>query len=219
MTEPSFLTRTRAAYDTMAVRYTEFTRDELAARPLERALLAAFAELVGADGGGRVLDVGCGNGRVARHLRDLGLDVEGVDLSPGMITEARRLHPDLRFTVGSMLALDVPDATLTGLLAWYSVIHVPDDLLPAVFTEFHRVLAPGGHLLLGFQVGDEHVHRTDAWGDPVDVVFHRRRPDDVAQLLAAAGLTTHARLHREPQPWPGGVEPTAQAFLLARRPM
>ncbi|TDC76759.1 class I SAM-dependent methyltransferase [Micromonospora sp. KC606] len=217
MTEPSFLTRTRAAYDTMAVRYTEFTRDELAARPWERAMLAAFAELVRAGGGGPVLDVGCGNGRVARHLRDLGLDVGGVDLSPGMIAEARRLHPDLRFTVGSMLALDLPDATLPGLLAWYSVIHVSDDLLPAVFAEFHRVLAPGGHALLAFQVGDEAVRRTEAWGDPVDVVFHRRHPDRVAELLAAAGLTVHARLHREPEPRGGGLEPTPQAFLLARR--
>ncbi|SCG69008.1 class I SAM-dependent DNA methyltransferase [Micromonospora halophytica] len=218
MTAPDFLTTTRASYDTMAADYTGFVAGELAARPLERALLAAFAETVRAGGGGPVLEVGCGNGRITRHLSDLGLDVGGLDLSPGMIAEARRLHPDLRFTVGSMLDLDQSDGALAGLVAWYSVIHLPDDRLPAAFAGFHRVLAPGGHALLAFQVGDEPVHRTDAWGHEVDLVFHRRRPERVAALLEAAGLQVRARLCREPEQWQGRPEPTAQAFLMARRP-
>ncbi|MGB2571933.1 class I SAM-dependent DNA methyltransferase [Micromonospora citrea] len=217
MTAADFLTTTRASYDTMATDYTEFVAGHLAAQPLERALLAAFAETV-RTGGGPVLEVGCGNGRITRHLSDLGLDVRGLDLSPGMIAEARRLHPDLRFTVGSMLDLDQPDGTLAGLVAWYSVIHLPDDRLPEAFAGFHRVLAPGGHVLLAFQVGDEPVHRTDAWGRQVDLVFHRRRPERVAALLEAAGLEVRARLCREPEQWQGSPEPTAQAYLLARRP-
>ncbi|MEH0824114.1 MULTISPECIES: class I SAM-dependent DNA methyltransferase [unclassified Micromonospora] len=218
MTEPDFLTATRTSYDTMAADYTEFIRDELAALPLERAMLAAFAELVLADGGGSVLEVGCGPGRITRHLHDLGLDAAGLDLSPGMLAQARRDHPDLRFTEGSMLELDLPDGALAGLVAWYSVIHLPDDRLPAAFAEFHRVLAPGGHLLLAFQVGDEPMHRADIWGRPVSLTFHRRRPEQVARLLHAAGLDVHARLCREPQEVGGRREATPQACLLARRP-
>ncbi|MER6594858.1 methyltransferase domain-containing protein [Micromonospora purpureochromogenes] len=217
MTEPDFLTATRTSYDTMVADYIEFVRDELAARPLDRAILAAFAELVLADGGGPVLEVGCGPGRITRHLHDLGLDAAGLDLSPGMIAHARRAYPDLRFTEGSMLELDLADGALAGLVAWYSVIHLPDDRLPAAFAEFHRVLAPGGHLLLAFQVGDEPVHRTDAWGRPVSLTFHRRRPERVAALLEAAGLIVHARMRREPQELGGWREPTPQAYLLARR--
>ncbi|MBM0257348.1 class I SAM-dependent methyltransferase [Micromonospora sp. 4G55] len=202
----------------MVADYTEFVRDELAARPLDRAMLAAFAELVLVDGGGPVLEVGCGPGRITRHLHDLGLDAAGLDLSPAMIAQARRAYPDLRFTEGSMLELDLADGALAGLVAWYSVIHLPDDRLPAAFAEFHRVLAPGGHLLLAFQVGDEPVHRTDAWGRPVSLTFHRRRPDRVAALLDAAGLVVHARMQREPQEFAGRPEPTPQAYLLARHP-
>ncbi|MGK5442470.1 class I SAM-dependent DNA methyltransferase [Micromonospora sp. URMC 105] len=217
MTEPDFLTATRTSYDTMATDYKEFVRNELAARPLERAMLAAFAELVLTGGGGPVLEVGCGPGRITRHLHDLGLDAAGLDLSPGMVAQARRDHPDLRFTEGSMLDLDLPDGALAGLVAWYSVIHLPDDRLPAAFAEFHRVLAPGAHLLMAFQVGDEPLHLTDAWGSPVSLTFHRRRPEQVARLLDAAGLEVRARLCREPQEWDGRIESTPQACLLARR--
>ena len=126
MTEPDFVRDTRASYDAVAEAYAERFGDELNARPLDRALLAGFAELVRAAGAGPVADVGCGTGRVTAHLSSLGLQAFGIDLSPGMIATARRSHPGLRFEVGSMLALDLPDGALGGLLAWYSTIHVPD---------------------------------------------------------------------------------------------
>ena len=92
--------------------------DELAAKPLDRAMLAGFAELVRAVGAGPVADIGCGTGRVTAHLTGLGLSAFGIDLSPQMIAVARRSHPDLRFDVGSMLALDLPDGALGGVPAW-----------------------------------------------------------------------------------------------------
>jgi trans-aconitate methyltransferase len=100
MTEPDYLRTTRAAYDTVAVDYARLLSSELAAKPLDRALLAAFAELVLADGGGPVADLGCGPGRVTTHLHALGLDAFGVDLSPEMVAVARRSYPDLRFEAG-----------------------------------------------------------------------------------------------------------------------
>ncbi|MEE3920178.1 class I SAM-dependent methyltransferase [Micromonospora sp. BRA006-A] len=99
--------------------------------PLDRALLAAFAETVGP--GRPVLEVGCGTGRVTAHLHWLGLDIGGADLSPGMVAVARRTYPDLRFEVGSLTELAVPDGSLAGLVSWYSVIHLPPELLPGVF--------------------------------------------------------------------------------------
>jgi ubiquinone/menaquinone biosynthesis C-methylase UbiE len=214
VTEPAFLTSTRVSYDTVATDVAELWKDELAGQPLDRAILATFAELVLTAGGGPVADIGCGTGRVTGHLHGLGVDVFGIDLSPGMLAMARRDHPGLRFEVGSMTALNVPDATLAGLMAYYSTIHIPDELLPQVFAEFSRVLAPGGHALLAFQVGDEPLQMSEAFGHEITLEFHRRRPEHVAALLGDAGLPVHARAIREAGP----TERTPHAYLLARKP-
>jgi SAM-dependent methyltransferase len=215
--EPDFLRDTRASYDAVAVRYAEWLRDELAAKPFDRAILAAFAELVLAAGLGPVADIGCGTGRVTAHLKGLGLTAFGIDLSPQMVAVARQAHPGLQFEVGSMLDLDLPDATLGGLLAWYSTIHVPDDRLPEAFAEFYRVLLPGGYALLAFQVGHEPRHVTQALGHSISVDLHQRQPDDVASMLAQVGLVVRARLIREPDDEGDFTERTQQAFLLARK--
>ena len=219
MTEPDFLRDTRTSYDAIATAYAERLRNELAVKPLDRAMLAGFAELVRASGAGPVADIGCGPGRVTGYLNDLGLPVFGIDLSPEMIAVARRTYPGLRFEVGSMLALDVPDAALGGVLAWYSVIHVPDERLPEAFAEFCRVLAPGGLVLLGFQVGDEVVHVAEARGHPVALDYRWRRPEWVAELLGQAGLVVRARLLREPDDDGDFPEREQQAFLMARKPV
>ena len=210
MSEPEFLRRTRRSYDEVAEVYAERIRGELATKPHDRAVLGVFAELVT----GPVADVGCGPGRVAAHLDDLGVAAFGIDLAPGMIAVARRLHPRLRFEIGSMLSLSLDNGALGGIVAWYSIIHVPDPLLPDVFAEFRRVLAPGGYLQLAFQVGDEPLHLNG--GHVISLDFHRRRPDRIANLLYEAGFAERARLVRpadEEGPYP---ERTPQAFLLAR---
>jgi ubiquinone/menaquinone biosynthesis C-methylase UbiE len=214
VTEPDFLTSTRTSYDDLATEYAERFRDWIADKPLDRAVLSMFAELVQAAGGGPVADVGCGTGVATAHLHGLGVDVFGTDLSPGMLAVARRHLPGVRFEIGSMTALDIPDGTLTGLTAYYSTIHIPDELLPHVFAEFHRVLAPGGHALIAFQVGDEPLPMSEAWGHEISLVFHRRRPEHVSALLSAAGLPVHAHAVREAEP----TERTPHAYLLARKP-
>ncbi|MET9290752.1 class I SAM-dependent methyltransferase [Streptomyces sp. NPDC003077] len=219
MTETDFLHATRAGYDAIADDYAEWTRDELETKPLERAILAAFTETVRASEAGPVADVGCGTGRVTAHLHGLGLSVFGVDLSPGMIAAARKRHPGLRFDVGSMLALDLPDESLGGLMAWYSIIHVPVERLPEVFAEFRRVLVPGGHLLLAFQAGDGVLHLSEALGHTVSLDFHRRQPEHIAELLGQAGFDVRARTLREPETEGPFPERTQQAFLMARKPM
>jgi SAM-dependent methyltransferase len=216
VTGPDHLNATRVFYDAVADDYTERFHDELAAKPLDRSMLAAFAELVLAAGGGRVADLGCGPGPVTAHLHELGLSVYGVDLSPRMVELARGAHPGLRFEEGTMTALGQVDGTLAGIVAWHSVIHAPDEQLPQIFGEFERVLVPGGHLLLSFQVGDEPLYLARPLGHPVSLDFHRRQPDDVARVLDEAGLPVQARMWREPDD--RGMETTPQAFLLARKP-
>ncbi|WP_221356154.1 class I SAM-dependent DNA methyltransferase [Streptomyces beigongshangae] len=197
MTEPDFLHTTRTAYDSMAALYAELFADDLADFPLDRAMLGAFADFVRAEGGGPVADLGCGPGHVTALLHSLGLDAFGVDLSAEMIAIARTARPDLRFEVGSMTAPDIEDGTLGGVLARYSIIHTPPERLPQVCAEFHRVLAPGGHLLISFQAHEDPSRPVESFDHKVTLA-HRWSPDRVADLLTGAGLTEKARLLRAP---------------------
>ncbi|MFF4160679.1 class I SAM-dependent DNA methyltransferase [Streptomyces sp. NPDC001678] len=190
-----YLRTTADAYDAVAVRYAEFVSGALDALPLDRAVLAAFAELVRTSAAGPVAELGCGPGHMTAHLRDLGLDAFGIDLSPVMIDLAREAHPDLRFEVGSMDDLDLADGGLNGVVSWYSVIHTPPLDILSYFAEFRRVLAPGGHLLLAF---------FESEGEPVTAFDHKvttayRWPiDEMAGLAGEAGFVEVGRMLREP---------------------
>jgi SAM-dependent methyltransferase len=208
------LTALRDSYDALAAEHADVVSAALDDRPLDRALLATFAELVRAGGNARVADVGCGAGRVTGLLSGLGLDASGIDLSPGMVALARRTYPQLRFEEGSMLALDLPAAALGGLLAFYSIIHIPWAQRPQLFAEFGRVLAPGGVLMLVFQIGDERRHRSEFLGTPISVNWYRQQPADVANLLREAGFEMWVTAVREPE----GSEKTTQGYVLARKP-
>jgi SAM-dependent methyltransferase len=207
-----WLEDTRASYDTVAVSYADQTRHLMDETPEERAVLALFADMVRVQGGGTVADVGCGPGRITAQLRQLGVDAFGIDLSPGMIEVARRDHPGLRFDVGSMTGLSLADASMTGLVAWYSLIHVPDDEIGSAFAEFQRVLRPGGPLLIGFHVGDGSRLKTEGYGGhPMKVYVHRRRHDQMIAWLGDAGFAVES--HRTLT----SAESKLGGIILARR--
>ncbi|MGW3386751.1 class I SAM-dependent DNA methyltransferase [Streptomyces cinereoruber] len=205
---------TRAAYDAVAATYEELFRDSLRDSPLDRAMLGVFAEAVRADGAGRVADLGCGPGHVTAHLDGLGLSAFGVDASPAMIELARRAHPHLRFDVGSMAALDIADGALDGVLSRWSVIHLPPGELPSVLAEFHRVLAPGGHLLIAFSGSEGPAHPTQVFDHTVAPAY-RWWPDHLAATLRESGLAETARMVREPRP--ADRRQFQEIHLLARK--
>jgi SAM-dependent methyltransferase len=208
----AWLSSTRSSYDTDAPGYAEKVRGLLDGRPYLRTSLTLFAELVHDAGGGPVADIGCGPGYVADFLNDAGVDAFGIDLSPEMVAIARRDHPDLRFEVGTMTDLDLADGSVAGIVAFWSVIHVPDHAVPGVFAQFRRVLRPQGVLLVGFHVGDETRHTSEGYtGRPVDVDSHRRPPSRVSGWLRDAGFTIEAELLLRPD------EDVPGALVFARR--
>jgi SAM-dependent methyltransferase len=210
--EPAYLARTRAAYDTVAARYAVLVPPRFDDVPFDPAMLRAFAELVKAGPGGTVADVGCGPGHVTERLASLGLDVFGIDLSPATVAVARDRHPGLRFEDGTMTALDLPSDALAGVVAWYSIIHIPPTERPAVLAEFARVLQPGGLLMLAFQVGDEVRHLTRGYGFEIDLDSHRLRPEVVEAELTGTGFDVAATLLRAPMT----DETAPQAVIIAR---
>jgi len=212
MSTDDWLVDTRNSYDTVASSYAALVRDSLTGDAHRHAALVVFADAVRLAGGGPVADIGCGPGHVTAHLHGLGVDAFGIDLSPGMVDIAQRDHPDLRFEVGSMTDLRLDDASVAGLIAWWSLIHVPDDVVPTVLEHFHRVLLPGAPLQVGFHVGETTRLKTEGYGGhPMKVHVHRRQPDEVSGWLRDAGFSVEAQ-------WLCGLDqPVPQAFLFAHR--
>ena len=108
-------------------------------------------EMAAACPGGAVLEVGSGPGRLAVRLARSapGLDVTGVDISPGMVelakrraTEAGLPSEQVRFEVGDVGALSYADGSFEGVMSTLSLHHWPDPALG--LAEIHRILKPGG---------------------------------------------------------------------------
>lgn len=203
----------RASYDAVADDYASRIAVELRYKPFDRLLLDQFAERV--RGLGRVADIGCGPGHVARYLNDRGVEVVGIDLSPRMLECARGLHPNIVFQQADMEALPVPDEAWAGILAFYSLIHVPRDRVVATLREFRRVLQPRGLLLLAFHVGAEVVHLDEWLGHRISVDFVFFQSDEVEGYLRAAGFDVERSTERDPYP-PEVEHQSRRGYILAR---
>ncbi len=210
------LTRSiRESYDRLAEEYANRIADELQHKPLDRELLDRFARDV--EGLGEVCDMGCGPGHVARYLRDAGASVFGLDLSPGMVEQARKLNPDIPFRQGNMMGLDIPDETLAGIAAFYAIVNIPEESLPSVFGEMVRVLRPRGLLLLAFHMGDEVLREEELWGQQVSMDFLMFPAGEIRRLLDAAGFTVEEVVEREPYA-PEVEYQSRRAYIFARKP-
>jgi ubiquinone/menaquinone biosynthesis C-methylase UbiE len=204
--------QTAASYDRVASIYAEQYRGELVHKPLDRALLTTLIELSGASG--PMADIGCGPGHVARFLRDHGAMTTGIDLSAGMVDAARATHPEVEFRQGNMLDLPLDDDSLAAIVTFYAIIHLrPEEIGPA-FREFRRVLKPGGLLLPAFHVGEERIHRTEWWDQPVDLDFQFFAPAAIEAALVESGFSVEMSLQRRPyEPY---EFPSRRAYILAR---
>lgn len=204
----------RNSYDRVAHEYARRIFDELQHKPLDRELLDQFAAAV--RDVGPACDMGCGPGHVARYLHERGVDVCGVDLSAEMIAQARRLVPGVAFRPGDMLRLEEPDETWAGIVAFYSLIHIPRSDMSQALGELRRALRPGGVLLVAFHIGDDTVHRDELWGTAVHLDFLVFHSDEMASLLRAAGFTIDAVVEREP--YPDIEHQSRRGYIFARKP-
>ena len=156
---------------------------------------------------GTVLDLGCGPGHITGYLRSLGVDATGIDMVPEFIAHARAAHPGVEFQLGSIDSLDVANHSVDGILAWYSLIHLPPEELDGVLTEFRRAMAPAGTLVLGLFDADE-----VAAFDHKVVTAYRWPVDEISKRLIRAGFMEVERLQR---PSEGNHRPHAAIAAIA----
>jgi ubiquinone/menaquinone biosynthesis C-methylase UbiE len=165
--------RVRDAYGARAAEYISLFGSINAAAEQDREYVLAWAQTVD----GRVIDIGCGPGQWTDYLHQRGVDIEGVDPVPEFIDEARQRYPGVDYRIGHAEQLGVDDASLGGVLAWYSLIHTDPDQMGEPLTEFARCVRPGGTLVIGFCEGAELAAFdnavTTAYFWPVDLLSSR----------------------------------------------
>lgn len=202
----------RDSYDAMAEQYTAFALAEFDSVHSDRDRLAAFADLVVAQDG-PVADLGCGPGYVTNYLTGLGVNVVGYDISPALIAEAKRAHPNGEFHVGDFSSLDFPDASLSGILSRYSLIHTPPSELPRIFSEWQRAIRPGAPALLSFFASSS-AQRHGMPFDHAVATAYELFPATIVRQLEDAGwgaleVTVHGPIE--------GARPLDHAAILARK--
>ena len=207
------MSATQTSYDAVADEYVRRIYDELRHKPLDREWLDRFAATM--RDVGEVCDLGCGPGHVTRHLHDQGVQICGIDLSPEMIVQARRLNPGIDFRQGDMTELSEVDETWAGITAFYSIIHIPHGRVVQTLREMRRVLKPGGRLLMAFHIGDNPIHLDEWWGHEVCLDFFYFSAEEMSQFLKCAGFEIEEIVERDP--YPEVESQTRRAYILARR--
>jgi uncharacterized protein len=207
--------RVRSSYDAVATAYAEHLADELLEKlPFECWLLDRIA--AHADGG-PVVEVGCGPGHVTAYLAEAGADAMGLDLSPGMVEEARRRFPEGDYQVGDLRRLMRPISApgWSAVLAWYSLIHLAASEVPEALAALIRPLAPGGWLVVALHVGSEVKHADDWFDASVDLDFVLHGPADFVAMVGEAGLTDMEWYHRGPIT--AREETTERLYVVGRK--
>jgi len=205
----------QSSYDAIAEEYAKHYADELGRKPFDRKMLDWLIEKIGTLGS--ICDLGCGPGQVAAYLASRGAAACGIDLSEEMVRTARRLNPGLSFEQGDMRALHkVADAAFGGIAAFYSIIHVDRASVADALRELHRILRPGGVLLVTFHIGTDVIHRDEMWEKPVSLDFNFYERNEMKEFLSAAGFTLEEAIERDP--YPGAEYESRRAYIFARKP-
>ncbi|MBE0556835.1 MAG: methyltransferase domain-containing protein, partial [Proteobacteria bacterium] len=201
-------------YDAIAKEYAEAFIGEHEQKPKDQEMLRRFAQEIG--DGRPVWDLGCGPGQTAKYLRDLGVEISGLDLSAKLLEQARAIHPEIHFRKGNILELEFEDDSIAGVVAFYVVVHFTEEQVGKAVREVFRVLRPGGIFLLTHHIGEQTIHVDEFLGKRIDIDFMLFRTDFMFRCLTDSGFERIEIIEREPYP---GVEyQSRRAYAFAVKP-
>ena len=208
------LNKIKIAYDIVAREYSEEFFGEHEKKPCDQEILGKFVKQL--KDRHPVWDIGCGPGQTVRYLNGLGLQASGLDLSPRVIRQARLNCPGLEFRTGNMLDLDFSSNSVAGIISFYAIVHFTQEQVKQAFSEFFRILQPGGLFLLAFHIGEETLHLDEFLGRPIDVDFMLFTTEFISGCLHNAGFRDLDISEREPLP---DVEyESRRAYIFSRKP-
>jgi ubiquinone/menaquinone biosynthesis C-methylase UbiE len=214
--DPSQWADPAATYDKVAPAYAAHFLHELDHKPFDREILTRFAAATrsGSHAGHPVCDLGCGPGHIGAFLAAAGVDAVGIDLSAGMVTQARLSYPALTFTLGDMTALELPDGSFTGIVCFYALIHVPRPRVPTALLEMSRVLVRGGALLVAVHGGHGTLHADEMVSEPADLDATLFSLAELCGLVQRAGLAVVEARQRAPYEM---EHPTQRLYVWATK--
>jgi ubiquinone/menaquinone biosynthesis C-methylase UbiE len=207
------LNKIQSTYDTVAKEYAEAFFKEHEKKPMDFEMLRRFALEIGERE--PVWDFGCGPGQTVQYLKDLGVEISGLDLSEKILEQAKAFYPGICFQKGNMLDLKFENDSIAGVVAFYSIVHFSEEQVGIAFREIFRVLQPGGIFLLTFHLGNKSIHIEEFLGSKVDVDFMFFTPEFITSCLKKSGFKKIEITEREPYP---KVEyQSRRAYVFARK--
>ncbi len=201
-------------YDTVAKEYAETFTGEHEKKPMDQEILHRFSKEIGNKR--PVWDFGCGPGQTTRYLKDIGVEISGLDVSDKLLEEARTINPEICFRKGNILRLDFEDDSVGAIVAFYVIVNFTEEQMGTAFHEIFRVLQPDGIFLFTYHIGEETIHLDEFLGKQVDIDFTFFRTDFITRSLEDSGFQAIEVIEREPYP---GVEyQSKRAYVFAKKP-
>jgi len=174
---------TQQAYNLAAQKYHDLFHNEMNEKEYDRKLLDSFAARFNKDS--LICDAGCGpSGHIGRYLFDKGIKVIGVDISEKCVELVRLNNPEMKFELADIVNMPFDDNTFDGHISYYSIINTPKIYVNRIFTEFRRVLKPGGYLLVAVKAGTAEGYIDDLLGVKTKIYFHYLRRKKLSPALA-----------------------------------
>jgi ubiquinone/menaquinone biosynthesis C-methylase UbiE len=202
------------AYDRVAKEYAEAFSGEHGKKPKDREVLLRFSQEIGRRQ--PVWDLGCGPGQTTKYLKDLGLEISGLDLSERLLEQAGTINPGIHFRKGNILELEFGEDSIAGIVAFYAIVHFTEEQVRAAFRGVFRVLQPGGIFLFTFHIGDETIHVKEFLGKKTDIDFRFFTTAFISGCLKKTGFEKIEIIERAPYP---DVEyQSRRAYVFATKP-
>jgi ubiquinone/menaquinone biosynthesis C-methylase UbiE len=209
------LNKVENLYDTVAEEYSETFSGEHEKKPKDQEILRRFSLEIGDRR--PVWDFGCGPGQTTKYLKDLGIEISGLDLSEEILQQARRIHPGIHFRKANILDLEFENDSIAGVVAFYAIIHFTEEQVGIAFREIFRVLQPGGIFLFTYHIGGETLHLDEFVGKSIDIDLMFFTTDFIFSCLKESGFEKIEIIEREPYP---GVEyESRRAYVFAIKPV
>jgi ubiquinone/menaquinone biosynthesis C-methylase UbiE len=209
------LNKIEAVYDKVAKEYAEAFSGEHEKKPKDREILKRFSLEI--KDRKPVWDFGCGPGHTTEYLKNLGIEISGLDLSEKILEQARTIHPGIHFRKGNILDLEFENDSIAGAVAFYAMVHFTEEQVETACREVFRVLQPGGIFLFTYHIGRETIHLEEFLGKKIDIDFMFFTSNFISSRLKKSGYEKIEIIERDPYP---GIEyESRRAYVFATKPV